>query len=148
MEFKNLKVAVIDKEKLNVFVDEQIKKEIKKANGSTFAPSLEEGEYFKTRHGKLGVIVNYDELFIIDDECILHTEKIGVYSHVKISESKSTFTVFPKFNITIPAQELIDRFSEETLPIVEFMGDRYNYNYRIETNQFQLAKKLGVKIID
>ena len=138
MKFEELKVFVVDKVKLDSYIDKTIKEEIKKAGDSAFAPKLKEGQFFNSCSAAIGIVVGHNT--IINDECIIF-EKIDVYSNIK-TETENSFGVFPMFTITFEPNDLVNEIGGEIKPIIEFMGSRYNYNDRIARNQINLLGKL------
>lgn len=145
MKIEEIKVIVINKVALDKALDESVKAELAKCVGSSLAPQLAEGESFRTRTDKWALIEGTN--ILTTDECVFdiidNKIKVDIFSETakKEGESFSTFSVFPRFTVSLSLEELKE-YATETIDLVSFMGSRYNYNYRIESNQTKLLYHL------
>jgi len=142
ISFDDIPVLEIDVEKLNESIDDEIRDKIVNPDSK-----------LRIRTQKLGIIElpnsNTDKIAVVDDELV---GKFMVDSKMKLSVYEDTYengnlkglAIMPKYEIDINLEEL-KRFVKGETTIKEFMGDRYNYNDRIERNMVNVATKLGLK---
>ena len=145
-----LKVSVIDKEKLSGKINKVVGKEI------NVIP-----DYY-------GLLITENNHYLIDKECcgvkendihLLYQDSMpNIVSAITFKVpfrtkpkdivnpdgSKSrTFSIIPTHEFTIDIDFLTDCVVEE-IPLYLFMGERYNYNGRIENNMWNILKDVGV----
>lgn len=144
-----LKVSVIDKEKLSEKINKVVGKEI------NVVP-----DYY-------GLLITENNHYLIDKECCGVKEKhtnllyqdsmpnivsaitfnvpFRTKPETKIVDGKKTTTIsiIPTHEFTIDVDFLTDCIIEE-IPLYLFMGERYNYNGRIENNMWNILKDVGV----
>jgi len=131
---KEIKVIPINMDALNSDIDNDVKENVNKAGDSSFAPKIEEGEFFKFR-GKFGVVKGTN--FLIDEECVgWESDKptLDIYSEIRHEDGKKSFGIFPRFTKAISLTYLIKEFGQGEVSLEEFMGDRFAYNNRIANN--------------
>lgn len=145
LKFEDIRVIVINKETLDKGIDESVKEELAKCVGSALAPQLEKGESFRTRSVKWAIIEGTN--ILTDNECIFNEVtnkgiKLDIFSEFEPDENgHKKFSVLPRFSATLSLEDLKEH-ATETMDLITFMADRYNYNPRIENNQSRLLFKL------
>ncbi len=102
------------------------------------------GEAFYKVRGEQGIVFE-PKLSIIDDECcgsdITKKDKVVLYFYEeeRVNERQSYFSMFP----SLEGHYTIDELKPYLLPPVDLkthMGERYNYNGRIENNLYNWLK--------
>lgn len=135
-------------EKLNNDLDIQIKKEIEKANGSSFAPKLESNEFFHV-NDKWCVIK--DTNVLIDKECVgevvkHNTIELAIYSEVRQLDGKKSWGIMPRFKGTQKLDELLKDYAMPETTLDLFMGDRFAYNSRVLNNMYEIYAEVKGKL--
>jgi hypothetical protein len=144
-----LKVSVIDKEKLSEKINKVVGKEI------NVVP-----DYY-------GLLITENNHYLIDKECcgvkeehtnflyqdcmpkivsaITFNVPFRTKPETKIVDGKkrTTISIIPTHEFTIDVDFLTDCIIEE-IPLYLFMGERYDYNGRIQNNMWNILKDVGV----
>lgn len=148
----DVKISIIDVDKLNSKIDDSIKKMAVDSSGDLVNQS---GQY-RVRSSVLGLIhlpktdKMGGEFAVLDDELVGNYAenggvKFAIYLDTYDEEGElSGLGIMPKYNITATLSDLSDLIIGEKT-IKDFMGRRYKYNPRIERNMYNLANILGVK---
>lgn len=69
--------------------------------------------------------------------------EVEIYEHKKLEEGKMTFGMMPILETTLSFDVLIEKYKKRDICVVEFMGNRYNYNDRIKSNQKEFIDLLN-----
>lgn len=143
-EFAAIKVTPLDMKKLNADIDKSIKKELKKAKGSSLVPKVEIGEEFYVR-GSLGLLVGTDML--IDDECIGFNRTsevtLEIFSHTKDKKGQVvSFGMCARFTTKTTIAELLKDYGKKEVSLETHMKDRFAYNDRIVSNMYRRLNEL------
>jgi hypothetical protein len=118
----------MDVEKLDKYV----------AESEWFSSRMEENEVGKCASGE-GIIRHGDDVYWLDTEGVIVTQpisednpiKVGVRSHTKQDGGGTSVTVFPKWEITLRGDDLVEYFSDEGVPLEDFVR---RFGARLESN--------------
>lgn len=139
----NIFVIPLNMDAINKDIDASVKRETEKAGDSSFAPKIEPNQYFGLR-GAYGVIKGTN--ILIDRECIGEIgEKpsFDIYSEIKDENGKlKSFSLFPTFSTKINISDLLKEYGQNEISLKDFMGDRFCYNDRVQSNMREIIKKL------
>ena len=56
-----------------------------------------------------------------------------------------SFSIVPNFEVRMPAGELLSKFGGKVTSMKEFMGERYGYNSRIQSNEYGMLRHINGK---
>ena len=94
-----------------------------------------------TLHDKYALISNKGKTVVIDEECFGQTDNLEVNVYYNDPTKPNQIAIMPELTVTFNFDEL--EFSD-TVTLKEFMGSRYDYNSRIESNIITIKLFLGV----
>ena len=151
----NLKVKIIDWTPINKAISDKVGKQVECRLGKGFIEDVE-----AVFNKELG----YKEIksLIIDNECcgrktetenfyisdlnkgvpftINYFEEVGFYKvDVEIDGVKG-YSIFPSYEFSIDVDDVIKCLTGEEKSLFEFMGNRYGYNPRIDSNEMQTLR--------
>ncbi len=133
----------MDDEKLNKYV----------AESEWFSSRMEENEVGTCDSGE-GIIRHGDDVYWLDTEGVIVTQpisednpiKVNVRSHIDHGDGKSSHSMFPKWQITLQGDDLAEYFSDEGVPLEEFVR---SFGQRLESNFWGIVEFLrGIKAMD
>ena len=142
-KFAAIVVTVVNAEKLSQYLDKEVRDNIKKAGDSSFAPKMKDDEVFYTP--KFALVQSKTGRWIITDNEAVHnileagedTFTIEIFSH-----GKDWHGMFGRFTTQMNVAELME-YKEKEIAMTGFMGSRFNYNPRIQTNQRIFLKSVN-----
>ncbi len=146
--FKSIIVIPLNMDKLNEDLDIQIKKEIEKASGSTFAPKLEPNEFF---HINDTWCVIKDTTVLVDKECVGEVVEnnmvnLAIYSEIRKPDGKRSWGIMPRFNGKQKLDEMLKDYALPETTLDLFMGDRFAYNGRVLNNMYEIYDEVKSKL--
>ena len=118
----------MDDEKLNKYV----------AESEWFSSRMEENEVGKCASGE-GIIRHGDDVYWLDTEGVIITQpisednpiKVGVRSHTKQDSGGTSISMFPRWQIKLYGDDLMEYFSDEGVPLEDFVR---RFGARLESN--------------
>ena len=151
----NLKVKIIDWTPINKAISDKVGKQVECRLGKGFIGDVE--AVFDKELG-------YEEIksLIIDSECCgRKTEKqnfyfsqlndgvpfcanffeqVGFYEVNEETENGRRVSMFPSYEFSIDVDDVINCLTGEEKSLFEFMGNRYGYNPRIDSNEMETLR--------
>lgn len=114
---------------------------------------MEENEVGTCDSGE-GIIRHGDDVYWLDTEGVIVTQpisednpiKVNVRSHIDHGDGKSSHSMFPKWQITLQGDDLVEYFSDEGVPLEEFVR---SFGQRLESNFWGIVEFLrSIKVMD
>lgn len=151
----NLKVKIIDWTPINKAISDKVGKQVECRLGKGFIEDVE--AIFNKELG-------YEEIksIIIDNECcgaksktenfyisdvnkgvpftVNYFEEVGFYKVNEETENGKSIAIFPSYEFSIDVDDVKKCLTGEEKSLFEFMGNRYGYNPRIDSNEMETLK--------
>ena len=67
-------------------------------------------------------------------------EEVGFYKVNEETENGKSIAIFPSYEFSIDVDDVIKCLTSEEKSLFEFMGNRYGYNPRIDSNEMETLK--------
>lgn len=109
-------------------------------------PDLKDNEYEASENYN-GVIIHNGHFLLIERDLtaeIANNGKVSV-NVLKKSKDPRVMIISPSFTVKIAIEDIQDSFTGEKLLLPDYMGERYQYNSRIASNEINLLKFLNKK---
>jgi hypothetical protein len=144
MKYNDIKVIPLDMVKWNENINTTVREHLIKKGREVPATSI-----FSVS-GRYAVIQGTN--FIIDSECCGEVGgflKANIYEE-GVTDGKKWVDCFPAITGNYDINSLKEEFGMSEISLPEFMGDRFNYNKRLKSNQEvclkEVKKQLSAKI--
>ena len=151
----DVKVKIIDWTSINKAISDKVGMQVECRLGKGFIEDVE-----AVFNKELG----YKEIksLIIDNECcgrktetenfyisdvnkgvpftVNYFEEVGFYKVNEETENGKSIAIFPSYEFSIDVDDVIKCLTSEEKSLFEFMGNRYGYNPRIDSNEMETLK--------